>query len=144
MPVRPENRGRYPADWKAISHATKERAGWRCQGSPAYPKCRVPHGSIGARDDRGIWRELARLPRDATPAEARQLHAETQYSVGEDTRLVRIVLTVGHFDHQPENCDPGNLFAWCQRCHLFHDRHHHAATRVRTRRAGKALGDLLE
>lgn len=52
----------------------------------------------------------------------------------------RVVLTIGHLDHVPENCEPGNLRAWCQRCHLHYDRHHHAATR----RRGRAVGDLFE
>lgn len=30
MPIKPENRHRYPADWKAISTAVKEAQGWRC------------------------------------------------------------------------------------------------------------------
>lgn len=44
MPIRPENRNRYPADWKAISLSVREAAGWRCEGSPAYPDCRVENG----------------------------------------------------------------------------------------------------
>ena len=31
MPIRPENRDRYPADWPEISNAVKESAGWRCE-----------------------------------------------------------------------------------------------------------------
>jgi hypothetical protein len=41
MPIRPESRARYPADWKAISLEVRTRAGWRCEGSPAYPDCRA-------------------------------------------------------------------------------------------------------
>lgn len=44
MPIRPENRRRYPADWATISRGVKERAGWRCEGSPKYPACRARHG----------------------------------------------------------------------------------------------------
>lgn len=44
MPVRPENLARYPADWPAIALAVKVAAGWRCEGSPAYPDCRAAHG----------------------------------------------------------------------------------------------------
>jgi hypothetical protein len=34
----------------------------------------------------------------------------------------KVVLTIAHYpDHTPENCDPGNLHAWCQRCHLTTD-----------------------
>lgn len=45
MPIRPENRARYPKDWKAISlRIRSERAGWACEGSPAWPDCRARHG----------------------------------------------------------------------------------------------------
>lgn len=44
MPIRPENRDRYPADWGEISLVCRIRAGWTCQGSPAYPECRAENG----------------------------------------------------------------------------------------------------
>lgn len=44
MPIRPENRARYPVDWPDISFQAREAAGWRCEGSPAYPDCRAEHG----------------------------------------------------------------------------------------------------
>ena len=47
----------------------------------------------------------------------------------------RVVLTTAHLDHTPENCDPDNLRAMCQACHLAYDREHHAATRA-ARKAG--------
>ncbi|PAM99602.1 hypothetical protein CJI59_22145 [Streptomyces sp. Alain-F2R5] len=38
MPIRPENRHRYPPDWPQISLAIKERAGWRCEcGRGTHP-----------------------------------------------------------------------------------------------------------
>lgn len=52
MPIRPENKARYPKDWKAISLEVRERAGWVCEGSPAYPDCRAenraPHPVTGS------------------------------------------------------------------------------------------------
>ena len=45
----------------------------------------------------------------------------------------RVVLTVAHLDHDPGHCDPANLRAWCQRCHLTYDARHHAATAKRSR-----------
>ena len=44
MPIRPENRERYPANWKQLSQEARERAGWRCEGSPAFPDCRAENG----------------------------------------------------------------------------------------------------
>lgn len=55
----------------------------------------------------------------------------------------KVVLTVGHLDHTPEHCDPENLKAWCQRCHLNYDKEHHAETAYETRREGKAVRDLF-
>ncbi|UQN06787.1 hypothetical protein [Deinococcus sp. QL22] len=43
----------------------------------------------------------------------------------------RVVLTVAHLDHVPENCSPQNLRAMCQRCHLTYDAAHRAANRVK-------------
>src|SRR3954466_3566296 len=96
MPIRPESRARYPAVWRAISLEVRGRAGWRCEGSPAYPDCRAanaePHPITGSR----------------------------------------VVLTVAHLDHTPENVAQENLKAWCQRCHLTYDAGHHGQT-IRTR-----------
>jgi hypothetical protein len=47
------------------------------------------------------------------------------------------VLTIAHLDHVPEHCDPGNLRAMCQGCHLHYDREHHAQTAAATRRAAR-------
>ncbi|WP_377271884.1 hypothetical protein [Peterkaempfera sp. SMS 1(5)a] len=41
MPIRPENRHRYPTDWKAISLATRAAAGWRCA---CTGQCGLDHG----------------------------------------------------------------------------------------------------
>ena len=45
----------------------------------------------------------------------------------------KVVLTVAHLDHTPENCDPVNLRAMCQRCHLAYDRDLHRANAAWTR-----------
>jgi len=85
MPIRPENKARYPKNWKQISQDCRDRAGNCCEGSPAYPDCRVKNG---------------------------EPHPETGS---------KVVLTTAHLDHTPENCEPENLKAWCQRCHNTYD-----------------------
>lgn len=53
MPIRPENRKRYPKDWKQIVEQVRERSGNACEGSPAFPNCRAangqPHPATGSR-----------------------------------------------------------------------------------------------
>lgn len=102
MPIRPENRHRYPANWGEISRMIRTvRAGDRCE-------CRG---------------ECKRGHRDRCSARNGADHPVTGSLV---------VLTVAHLDHTPENCDPANLRAMCQACHLSYDADHHAATRART------------
>jgi 5-methylcytosine-specific restriction endonuclease McrA len=41
----------------------------------------------------------------------------------------KVVLTIAHLDHTPENCEPDNLRALCQKCHNKYDGKHRAETR---------------
>lgn len=108
MPIRPENRGRYPADWKQISERIRfTRAGGRCE---CDGRCGRPEGHLGLD---GRCRNVHGLPAWTTRS--------------------RVVLTTAHLDHTPENCGDENLMAMCQGCHLHYDREHHA----QTRRAGQ-------
>lgn len=115
MPISPENKTRYPANWKEIRARILKRAGDRCEGSPAYPDCRAINGF----EIRGA-----------------------EFS-GNGYRRV-VVLTIAHLDHTPENCADDNLRAWCQRCHLTYDARHHARNAAATRRKRKAIGDLFD
>lgn len=56
----------------------------------------------------------------------------------------KVVLTVAHLNHRPEDCSDDNLAAMCQRGHLTYDAQHHAETRRRTLRKRKACADLFE
>lgn len=123
MPIRPENRARYPKDWPSISARIRyERAGNRCE------ECGVQNGQLGGRDAAGKWHP-ARPTGDnglrlTWPAPGSWSWCEG----GLQLRIVRIVLTVAHLDHTPENCGDENLRAWCQRCHNRYD--------AKARRAG--------
>lgn len=91
MPIRPENRGRYPKDWKAISARIRfERADGRCE---CTGHCGTDHSGR---------------------CEAR--HGERHPVTG-----AYVVLTTMHLDHEPENCADENLLAGCQRCHNRYD-----------------------
>lgn len=94
MPIRPENRTRYPANWPAISRRIRfERARNRCE------EC---------------------------GAENYQPHPDT---------WSKVILTVAHLNHTPEDCRDDNLRALCQRCHNRLDAPHRAASRKRRQTA---------
>lgn len=62
--------------------------------------------------------------------------------------VLKIVLTIAHKDHIPENVgEPGNrsnLAAWCQKCHLAYDLEHHQRNAMLTRRANKRTVELFD
>lgn len=131
MPIKPENRTRYPRDWKRIRAAILERAGDRCE------RCKAPNHQRVARgggDDAGTYMlDTAEVFCDQSGKRLGQVHM-SDYEVA---RMVDVVLTVAHLDHTPENCAPENLRAWCQKCHLAYDARHHAQTAFQTRRAAR-------
>ena len=142
MPIRPENRDRYPKNWKAISAAIREEAGQKCEW------CRAPNGVMIRRglthDGRQVWREAsASAYENGYCADNGSEVADS----GEDTcdyrPAVRVVLTVAHLDHQPENCERWNLQALCQRCHNRYDAKTRAAGIQQRYRAECAIRDLL-
>lgn len=128
MPVKPENRARYPSNWAEIVAQVRERSGNACEGSPDFPECRRPNGWL-------LNKRTGELTDDGHAAEA--------WELADGDKVVKIVLTTAHLDHQPENCDMANLRHWCQRCHLHYDRHHHQANSQHTRRSRLAVGDLF-
>lgn len=136
MPIKPENRSRYPANWPAISAAKRKRAGNRCE----WPGCGAKQYSVGVWQlgATGIFTWLALLGDNSLPrtySEARTIAAEKDGPAGDGSKPLVIVLTVAHRDHQPENVADDNLAVWCQRHHLAYDQDHHTQTAYMTRRA---------
>lgn len=130
MPIKPENAARYPKDWKQVRERILARAGNCCEGSPLFPECRIGNGWFRNNTTGEI------CDPDCGVIEA--------WEFADGDSVTRIVLTIGHLDHTPENCDESNLRAWCQRCHLNYDAKHHAQTAHETRRKGKAVNDLFK
>lgn len=103
MPIRPENRDRYPADWPVISTRIRfERAQGRCE---CAGECGAFHGA----------------------------RCEARHGAPSPYTGSLVVLTVMHLNHDPADCRDENLLAGCQRCHLRYDADHHAQTRAATR-----------
>jgi hypothetical protein len=139
MPIKPENRHRYPKDWKRISSRIRnERAGNKCE------QCGAPNGQLIARGtgvDAGTYMvETGEVYSDSDGTYLRTMKG-SDYVVD---RFVRIVLTVSHTNHDPSDCRDDNLRALCQRCHLAHDREHHQREAANTRRSRKACGELFQ
>lgn len=104
MPIRPENRDRYPANWPIISRRIRfQRAVGRCE---CRGECGRPRGHLD------------------TDRRCRNRHGTPAYQTGSP-----VLLTVAHLDHTPENCQDANLRAMCQGCHLHYDIDHHNQTR---------------
>ncbi len=138
MPIRPENRDRYPADWPQIRDHILARALRCCEGSPDFPHCRVRNGEWGRWENGVFIVANKRAILDVLKPEQPGKWIRPPLMWGGE-KIIEIVLTIGHLDHVPEHCDPENLRAWCQRCHLNYDATHHAQTRYSTRRAGRAI-----
>ena len=58
-------------------------------------------------------------------------------------RRTHVVLAAAHRDHDTANNADANLAAFCQCCHMIHDRPEHQRRRWRTLFRRKALGDLF-
>lgn len=132
MPIKPENRARYPADWPDIRERILDRAGRRCE----WVGCTAHHRELGYWY-RDTWVRLPRALRDAGVDGPCTIAA-----VDGPLKIIRIILTIAHLDHTPENCTDDNLRAWCQRHHLAYDAEHHATTRARTRHANANTVEL--
>lgn len=149
MPIRPEHRWLYPIDWPQISWFIRfKRAEGHCE------RCRRPHGErVRCIDDgrwldeeAGYWRDergrRARPPKNVAAA-AQGLLIEPLSPPVEEMRTTLVILAAAHLDHDPTNSAARNLAAFCQRCHLAHDRPEHRRQRWTTLFRRRALGDLF-
>lgn len=129
MPIRPEMKDKYSPHWKAIRMQVLVRAGGQdprvgaCCEECGVRNYTLVHSKHRSRKYRCDSHEKARAFR-STKSDG------CEYTI--------VVLTIAHLDHDPENNDLSNLRALCQRCHLAHDKDHHAETR----RNRKAVGEL--
>lgn len=106
MPIKHENKNRYPKNWKQISEDIRfNRADNKCE------VCGLPNYTWVDKNTREIC---------------------LQY----EDNAIRIVLTVAHLDHIPENCDYSNLKAMCQKCHNNYDKQHRKSTIKQSKAVG--------
>ncbi|WP_132251531.1 hypothetical protein [Methylobacterium segetis] len=136
MPIRREHRFFYPIDWPQLSIVIRfRRAGGRCEG------CGRPHGHRVVHLGDGRWWDAATgVWRDGRGKALRSLPTAEEIAA---VRMTKVVLATAHRDHDPSNNAASNLAAFCQRCHLLHDRPEHQRRRWLTLFRRKALGDLF-
>lgn len=139
MPIKPENRARYPKDWQSIVASIRKRSGDNCEN------CGVKNGELGGRGPDGKWHKA--IPtgdnglRLTWPAPGTWAWCSGYND--SHLRIVRIVLTVAHLNHTPEDCRFENLRHWCQRCHNRYDRNHRAQNARRTLNEKKGQKELF-
>ena len=137
MPIRREHRFFYPIDWPQLSAVIRfRRAGGRCDG------CRRPHGeTVWHLGDGRWWDAQAGSWRDGT-GQIICLAVEADDVLGV-VRTTRVILAAAHRNHDTADNASANLAAFCQRCHMIHDRPEHQRRRWRTLFRRKASGDLF-
>lgn len=134
MPIRPENKSRYPKNWPEIRERILRRALWRCE----WPGCGALHRALGY----WLHGRFVHLPRALREAGYKRGDV-VACNDGSEIKVIMIVLTIAHLDHTPENCADDNLRALCQRHHLGYDAEHHKRTAYATRMAARHTQDLF-
>lgn len=135
MPIRVERLKYYPGgsikspEWRATRERIGKRSGWKCEICGAPHMTIVARGSYGGRDaymivDTG----------EVFDAETGLKMATMKLSAFGAYRVLKIVLTVAHLDHDESSTDDANLAHLCQRHHLRLDAKHHQRNAARTRR----------
>jgi hypothetical protein len=129
----PMQRSLYPKDWETLALQIKTDADWHCEGCGR--PCRRPGEALHDLEYR-LYEH---------PEACKMVDSE----FGEIPVFCpgRFVLHVAHLDHQPANCHPSNLRAWCAPCHGRYDLNairSGAKARAALERAGQlSLLDLL-
>ncbi len=153
MPIRPENKARYPKEWPHIREKIRARSGNRCEctgqcgrmhvpvapdlGEPLYQsgRCEAHNGDVGYHGPTDRWHDW---PGHELGEVMEVDRGGTAY------RCIKVVLTVMHLDHNPERNDDANLLHACQGCHNRYDAPVRAAGIKARRHAARASGDLFK
>ena len=126
----PMDRSKYPDNWEIISWNVRESQGWKCKF------CGVRGGDIGYRDSTGTFHRLYNI----TDTDDEILRVSERSGLLHDAvevKLIKIVLTTAHLNHDTEDNREENLVALCQRCHNRYDRPHRNRNSAITRRRKK-------
>lgn len=130
MPVNWDN---YPPNWKEIRARIQQRAGNKCEG------CEVPNYAWVWRDDLGAWHSVGEQALREAGYHKPPFTIPAKWQNGGEgvIRVIKIICTTAHLDHDTQNNSDDNLRFWCQRCHLTYDAALHARHAATTRRTQK-------
>ena len=109
---------KYPANWNKIREDILDRAHNRCEF------CGVENHSVGYRKIDGNF---------ITLSEFYDSESYEYLDVSDNTKEIKIVLTIAHLDNNVNNNDYSHLKALCQQCHNRHD----IKNRVKNRKENK-------
>ena len=146
MPIKPEKAGRYPggspnsAEWKALRAEILERDGHRCKfcGAPNY------QWIARAKSDPGTYQLAKGQVFDVKGQRLKSSDVPAGEFDWTTPRIVQVVLTIMHLNHDETDNDPDNLASGCQRCHNIYDQPHRQKNAAATRRARRAARDLFD
>jgi len=128
MPVRPENRARYPKDWKTVVvPRVRARSGDVCE---CTGQCGLRHVVVEGKQ--------LDLPPDLWIPSGPAMRCTAANGQPHPVTGSKVILTVMHLNHRPEDCDDDNLLHGCQRCHNRYDAPTRAAGIKERRLSGDA------
>lgn len=123
MPIRPERKHLYPANWKSeIVPMIRARSGDSCEACGVKNKAQIQRHINGYN-----WRYVGSdevWGIHGTPIVVREPIRENLWN-----KPVKVVLTVAHLNHDETDNRPENLEHLCQLHHNRHDAKHRAANR---------------
>ncbi len=140
MPIKPENRVRYPKNWNEIRASILTRANNRCEFCSAENRTFIVRGIGNHADTYHTIDERIFCAKTGDEFTGICQSAADYESTG---KAIEVVLTIAHLDHTPENCDPANLKALCQKCHNDYDRPYRLKNAAITRASKKQALDLF-
>jgi len=120
MPIKNGNKEFCPKDWPKIRQQILDRAQNKCE------ICQSQNHAVGERVNGRFEpvsgnKTLNALGKGEVEfCLAREFTNEINHELGVK-KLLLIVLTIAHIDHNPRNNSPENLKALCQQCHNRHD-----------------------
>ena len=129
MPIKPENKNRYPSNWKEIRVDILKRANNRCEFCGIENKSFIVYEHSGKKIVDYDFAEPSEKTRYEEFKQLGKTWTEYENYKPRFFRKAMVVLTIAHLDHTPENCDYSNLRALCQKCHNQYDAKHRAETR---------------